>query len=76
MWKYFNMRKQRSKPREWRQEQGMSLEDISTRVGIARGYISECETGVKSASAKLIRAYETLSKGQITSLSWPLYYSR
>jgi len=43
--------------KELRNTEGMTLDDMSERLGFAKGYLSEVENGKKAGSRKLFEAY-------------------
>jgi len=45
------------KPIDLRNSEGMTLDDMSERLGYAKGYLSEVERGIKSGSRNLFEAY-------------------
>jgi len=52
---YENLRHMR--PIEIRNAEGLTLEEMSKRLGFAKGYLSEVENGKKQGSRKLFEAY-------------------
>lgn len=44
-------------PIEIRNAEGLTLDEMSKRLGFAKGYLSEVENGKKSGSRKLFEAY-------------------
>ncbi len=44
-------------PIEIRKAEGMTLSEMSQRLGFAKGYLSEVERGVKNGSRNLFEAY-------------------
>lgn len=53
-------------PMEWREKSGKTLEQLSSEIGFAKGYLSEVETGKKPGSLRLAKAYEKVSNGKVT----------
>jgi len=54
------------KPSEWRKKAGMTLEELSQKLGFEKGYLSEVENGKKPGSLRLAKAYFNVSKGEVT----------
>lgn len=46
------------KPIEIRNAEGMTLDQMSERLGFAKGYLSEVERGIKRGSHRLFEAYQ------------------
>lgn len=41
-----------------RKEEGLTLDEMSERLGFAKGYLSEVENGLKAGSRRLFEAYQ------------------
>ena len=46
------------KPIDLRKAEGLTLDEMSERLGFAKGYLSEVERGIKSGSRNLFEAYK------------------
>lgn len=44
--------------KELRNQEGLTLDEMSKRVGFAKGYLSEVENGLKTGSRRLFEAYQ------------------
>ena len=46
------------KPLDIRNAEGLTLDEMSERLGFAKGYLSEVERGIKAGSRNLFEAYK------------------
>lgn len=55
------------KPKEWRTENKLSIDQMADILGFSKGYISEIENGRKNGSSSLWLAYHKATNGQVTA---------
>lgn len=54
-------------PKEWRDSEGLKLEDVAALLKRSRMSVWNYETGRRDAPNSVARAYEKISKGKVTS---------
>lgn len=59
-------------PKEWREQNALSLEKLESIIGFAKGYLSEVENGKKPGSLRLAQAYHKISKGKVSLDDFPI----
>lgn len=60
------------KPKDWRISKKMTLQALSEKMGVAVGYLSEIERGIKEPSGRILREYHRLSKGAVSPNDFPV----
>ena len=54
-------------PKAWRIRENLTLAELSARMGgVATGYLSEIERGLKSPSGRILTLYHKISRGRVT----------
>jgi transcriptional regulator with XRE-family HTH domain len=57
-------------PKEWREAAGLTQGDVAKMIGRTKGYVSLLENGVRVPSFSILRAYEEISNGSVTTASF------